>query len=337
MTRFTVVVPFHGPVELVEPLLRALDRQDSDTLPRVIVSDDASSPPVASGIEALELQRVDVEVIRSDENGGPGAARNRALPSVDTPWVAFLDGDVVPRADWVRRMGSLIARTDADVVEGVAVMGRGEISPFTHSTETAPPDRHGAGNVAFKTDLLRSIGGFSEQYFDPVRKLHFREDADITFRLERAGATYDFDPEIVVEHPPLEPSFWTPIRLARRYYFDALLGREHPEQYEGMHSVRRVGPVSLRAARHHAASGFVLAVVWFVIGLVSGRRAIRNTGLVVLVATWAANVAALSWNRTVRPRHVIPVIAAAALVPFSYLYNFWRGVITFRHHPRPWR
>ncbi|HUW03550.1 MAG TPA: hypothetical protein VMW08_14425, partial [Acidimicrobiales bacterium] len=157
------------------------------------------------------------------------------------------------------------------------------------------------------------------------------------FRLERAGATYDFDPEIVVEHPPLEPSFWTPIRLARRYYFDALLGREHPEQYEGMHSVRRVGPVSLRAARHHAASGFVLAVVWFVIGLVSGRRAIRNTGLVVLVATWAANVAALSWNRTVRPRHVIPVIAAAALVPFSYLYNFWRGVITFRHHPRPWR
>jgi GT2 family glycosyltransferase len=337
VTPFTVVVPFHGPVALVEPLLRSLDGQDGDLRPRVIVSDDASSPPVAPGVEGLGLRNVDVEVIRCDQNGGPGAARNRALRSVETPWVAFLDGDVIPRPDWVQKMASLIEQTDADVVEGVAVMGGGEVSPFTHSTETAPPDRHGAGNVAFKTDLLRSVGGFSEEYFDPIRKVHFREDADITFRLERAGATYDFDPDLVVEHPPLEPSFWTPIRLARRYYFDALLGREHPDEYEDMHSIRKVGPVSLRAARHHAANGFVVGVLVLMTGIVSGWRTIRTTGLVLLLVSWAANVVALCWKRTVRPRHVVPVIAAAALVPFTYVYHFWRGVITFRHHPRPWK
>lgn len=337
MKSFAVVVPFHGPVALIEPLLRALDKQDTDTLPQVFVSDDASDAPVAADIAGLHLERLEVEVLRSDDNRGPGAARNRALERIETPWVAFLDGDVVPRSDWVRRMGALIDRTDADVVEGIAIMGGGEVNPFTHSTETAPPDRHGAGNVAFKTDLLREVGGFSENYFDPIRKVHFREDADITFRLEQHGATYDFDPEIVVEHPPLEPSFWTPVRLARRYYFDPLLGREHPAQYAEMHSVRKVGPVSLRAARHHAANGFVLAVGVLLIGVVTGRRPVRIAGLALVSSTWAANVVALCWNRTVRPRHVIPVIAAAAIVPFTYVYNFWRGVLTFRHHPRPWR
>lgn len=336
MRSFTVVVPFHGPMALIEPMLRALDGQDTDDLPRVIVSDDASEPPIAAAIERMCFRQLSVEVVRSDDNGGPGAARNRALQDVSTPWVAFIDGDVVPRHDWVQRLEALIERTDADVVEGVAVMG-GEVTPFTHSTETAPPDRHGAGNVAFKTDLLRQVGGFSEDYFDPVRKIHFREDADITFRLERNGATYDFDPEIVVVHPPLEPSFWTPIQLARRYYFDPLLGRDHPAEFADMHSIRRVGPISLRAARHFAANGFVFAVLVLAIGLITGQPRVRQSGLVLLGAMWAANVGALCWNRTVRPRHLLPVLVAAAMVPFTYVYNFWRGVVRFRHHPRPWK
>ena len=35
--------------------------------------------------------------------------------------------------------------------------------------------------------------------------------------------------------------------------------------------------------------------------------------------------------------HVVPVAAAAGISAFSYVWNFWRGVIEFRHHPHVWR
>lgn len=329
----TLIVPFHGSIDLLAPLLRALDDQTLEDLPRVIVSDDASPDPVDAGVRELGLRRVRVEVVRSERNGGPGAARNRALSLVDTPWVAFLDGDEVPETNWFERLVADLERTDADVVEGV-IRTEGEVTPFTHATEAGPPDRHVGGNVAFRTELLESVGGFDERYYDVERRLHFREDADVTFRLEKAGARYDFDPDLVVHHPPLEASFWTPVKLARRYYFDALLAREHPQEFAAMHSLRRVGPVSLRGARHHAASAFVLAVVLIVAGALLSHRGLRRSGAALLAVSWPANVVALCWKRRVRPADVLPVITAAALTPFSYVYHHWRGVVTFRHRPR---
>lgn len=332
---YTVVVPFHGSIDLLSPLLRALDNQQAESLPRVLVSDDASPQPIEPAVRELGLDRLDVEVIRSEANGGPGAARNRALGDIDTPWVAFLDGDTVPGPDWVKRLGTDLVSLEADVLEGVTLMQPGSVvTPFTHSTEAGPPDRHVGGNVVFRTDLLRSLGGFDERYFDPERRLHFREDADMAFRLEKAGATFAFDSELLVWHPPLEASFWTPVKLARRYYFDPLLHRDHPDEYAEMHSLRKIGPLSLRSARHHAATGFVAGLLLTLLGQLSGRSRLRRWGLVILAVAWPANAAALCFKRTVLPRDVPAIAAAGALAPLSYSWNYWRGVLTFRHRPR---
>ena len=67
-------------------------------VPRVIVVDDGSRDPEAVARVAAEAG---ASVLRRPENGGPAAARNTGLAAADTPLVAFLDSDCVPRPGWL--------------------------------------------------------------------------------------------------------------------------------------------------------------------------------------------------------------------------------------------
>jgi mycofactocin system glycosyltransferase len=67
-------------------------------MPRVIVVDDGSADPAAIARTAAAAQ---ARVVHRAVNGGPGAARNTGLAAADTPLVAFLDSDCVPRPGWL--------------------------------------------------------------------------------------------------------------------------------------------------------------------------------------------------------------------------------------------
>jgi mycofactocin system glycosyltransferase len=67
-------------------------------MPRVIVVDDGSQDP---GAIARVAAGAGVRVVRRAVNGGPAAARNTGLAAADTPLVAFLDSDCVPRPGWL--------------------------------------------------------------------------------------------------------------------------------------------------------------------------------------------------------------------------------------------
>jgi len=334
----TIVVPAHGEADILEPLLVALDEQAAARGARlpVVVADDASAIPLSRGLMATDRPHLDVRVVRREVNGGPGAARNAGLAEVTTPWVAFLDADTVPTPRWLAGLEGRLAGAGApDVIEGrTRIPGDRPVTPFTHATEAAPPAQHVAGNVAYRTDVLRAAGGFDERFYDRSRRLHFREDAELAFRLEERGARFTYEPDLVVDHPPLPESYWTPVRLARRYYFDPLLARRHPEAFRNLNAERRVGPVSLRRARHVAALLMAGSAAGVVAGRASGRAGLTRVSLAGLAAAWAANVVATGWRRTVRPRDVVPLVGVSALVPWVYLWNYWRGVRRFRCRPR---
>src|ERR1700678_898036 len=67
-------------------------------MPRVIVVDDGSGDPAAV---ARVASGAGARVLRRAVNGGPAAARNTGLAAADTPLVAFLDSDCVPREGWL--------------------------------------------------------------------------------------------------------------------------------------------------------------------------------------------------------------------------------------------
>ncbi len=328
----TVVVPTYESVEHVRTLIAALSEQADPQSPLpVIVSDDASPTPVADRL-GTSFAGIQLDVVRSTANGGPGAARNRALERVQTDWVAFLDADEVPAHDWLATATRLAATTAADGFEGRVTIPAESTSPFTHATESE--FAHLGGNVVYRTEVLRAAGGFDERFFDPARKLHFREDLELFFRLERGGATIAYEPELIAHHPPLERSVLSPVRLARRYYFDPLLSREHPDAFSSFNRTRTLGPVSLRHARHLAALLLVFAAVVLVAGAALGSTPLLLAGAAAVAGGWAANGLALAHRRSVRAADLLPLAFVALLVPWVYLWHYYRGVLTFRHRPR---
>jgi GT2 family glycosyltransferase len=329
----TVAIPAHGLPDLLVRLLRELDAQAA-ALARtldVIVSDDATPSPLAPHIEASDLPHLNVHVIRSDVNGGPGAARNRAIAAVQTSWVAFIDADMTPGEGWLAEIDRLVATTDASMLEA-PVSVPGVATPFTHATEIAS-DIH-TGHVIMRVEFIRSLGGFDERFYDPQRGVHFREDTELHFRLADIGAKIEWAPSVLAHHPPLARNVWSPVRLARRYHFDPLLSREHTQRFRSFARARRIGPISLRAARHLASLGAVLGVVAAVVGAALGLTPLLVVGAVVALGGFSATGVSLAWRRQVVARDVPPLIFVSLLVPWVYLWHYYRGVVKFRHAPR---
>jgi len=331
----SVVIPAYGGAHRLQALLATLSAQSelSGGEPLVVVvADDASPTALADLLESPP--GLSLEVVRAARNGGPGAARNVALPLVRTGWVAFLDSDTIPAPGWLDALDRVVADDRLDVVEGPVEIP-GEATPFTHATESqAPGLSHVSCNLALRTETLRQVGGFDERFYDPSRKLHFREDTDLFFRLEDAGCAIGWEPDLVVAHPPLPASLTAPLRLSRRYHFDPLLAREHPQRFAEFFGRRRLGPISLRAARHDAALLAVGGSVVALGGVATGRRAVTALGAAAAGAGWLGTAGALAWGRRVRTSDIVPLAAVSALVPWVYAWHYYRGVARFRHRPR---
>lgn len=331
------MIPAHGGESDLRRLLDALGEQaDADRELPVVIVDDASPTPLAGALGAGALPRLALALVRTESNVGPGGARNRGLEHVRTPWTVFIDADEVPAAGWLARLTEILAAPDApDAVEGRIEVAPGRPTPFTHFARAeAGTGEHVAGNVAVRTEILRALGGFDERYYDPDRGLHFREDIELYFRLIAAGHRVEFRDDVVVTHPPRPASFWTPVREARRYFFDPLLSRDHPEAFRASNRARTVGPLSQRSARHYAALLQAVAATAALIGLTLGRRRLRTLGATSFMAAWGANAAAVAWRKQVPARLALRVGAVAFVVPWVYLWNYYRGCIRFGHVPR---
>jgi glycosyltransferase involved in cell wall biosynthesis len=96
MTATTIVVPTMGRPSL-HALLEALARQTRTVDAPVVLVDDRPDP-AAVPIDVATYP-LDVTVVRTG-GGGPARARNIGWRHARTPWVSFVDDDVLPDDDW---------------------------------------------------------------------------------------------------------------------------------------------------------------------------------------------------------------------------------------------
>jgi GT2 family glycosyltransferase len=181
---------------------------------RVLVVDNASTD---GSVDGLEAAHEGVTVIRSAVNLGFAAGNNRALAMAgDCDWIALLNPDAVADPHWLERLLAGAARHPQAALLGCRMLadregarldgvgdayhvsglpwrtGHGEPAAGRHlqDTEIFAPC---AAAALYRTDLLRALGGFDEDFFCYV------EDVDLGFRARLLGhrAWYVADAQVV--------------------------------------------------------------------------------------------------------------------------------------------
>ena len=200
--QLTVVVPVRDRPAQLARCLHAI-RAACPRSP-VIVVDDASLAPAAV---AAVCRDQGVRLIRRDAWGGPAAARNDGLDACITPFVGFVDSDVVLGAGVAQR---LLAHLDDPALGAIAPRVRalepsaGVIGGYErrHSALDMGP---GGGLVAPGTARAyvpstvlfarrRAVGAG----FDP--SLRVGEDVDLVWRLCAAGWRVRYAADVSVHH-----------------------------------------------------------------------------------------------------------------------------------------
>jgi mycofactocin system glycosyltransferase len=171
---------------------------------RAIVVDDASPQPLVLPADLA------AELVRLDDNRGPGGARAAGLDRVTTPYVAFVDADVDIAEDDLLALGAhlrdertvLVAPRvrsgDADRTDALAQFERAR-SPLDLGSEPAriaPTTRVSyvpAAVLVCRTDAVRAVGGFDVS-------LRYGEDVDLVWRLTAAGGRCRYEPAIIAHH-----------------------------------------------------------------------------------------------------------------------------------------
>lgn len=175
----------------------------------VIVVDDCSTDASAALAAQIGARDPRVRVDRLAANGGPAAARNRALQLARGTWFAVLDADDFFAPDRLERMLALASDHDADLVaDNLLVFDESGAAPAQlflapansgllvdlerYLSETVmfrPGANYGYLKPMFRTALLRSLPYAYDE------RLRIGEDDDLVLRLLMGGARYWIDRE----------------------------------------------------------------------------------------------------------------------------------------------
>lgn len=317
---YDIVVPTTGRPSLVR-LLETLAEGTGPRPDRIVLVDDR---PRRTGdlLPALPCPCPAplVHVVAS-RGRGPAAARNVGWQAATSPWVAFLDDDVIPDEDWPGRLAEDIAACGAAVA---ATQGRLTVPP---PTDRAPTDWErnvarlaeapwATADMAYRRPVLEALGGFDERF-----RHAYREDADLALRAMAAGYRIVRGDRHVTH--PVGPAPWS-VSLTKQAgnADDALMDRLHGSGWR-----RRAGSRRGRRRRHLAttAAGAIGLLGW-----VTGRRRMAATG----IAAWAVGTAELTGHRIRRGprtgREVATMVATSvALPPTATAWWLW-GLVRAR-------
>lgn len=317
----TVVVPTVGRPSLHVLLRRLAEGSTPVELPVVVVDDRPDGEP-------LDLSDVGlpVEVVRSG-GGGPARARNAGWRRARTPWVSFLDDDVLPATDWYARLLDDLRAADHGVG---GVQGR-VVVPLPQDRRPTDWERLTAGladaqwitaDLSYRRDALAAVGGFDERF-----PRAFREDADLGLRITRAHGPITRG-QRVVEHPVRPADDWVSVRQQRGNADDFLMRALHGRRWREL-----VGAPRGRRHRHAVVAAAGVAALT--------ATAVRRPGPAAAAATvWLAGTGELAARRILPgPRdraETRRMLLTSAAIPFAATWHSIRGFLAHRR-ATPWK
>lgn len=241
---YSIVIPTYNRMDVLPEVLAALDAQVDAPPFEVIVVDDGSTDDTprflatrtgASGMTVPTL-------VMTQDNQGPGAARNRGVVAARGAWVAFLGDDTVPSPGWLAAHHAARARRSNP--ESVAVIGytgwhrRMRLNPFLRyindhglqfgyalidDPDAVPFNFFYTSNLSLARDLLLA------EPFDLRFPYAAWEDIEVSYRLKKRGLRLVYEPSATVEHDhPTDLTRFTE-RQEKAGYSAVVFFHLHPE------------------------------------------------------------------------------------------------------------
>lgn len=222
-----LAVPTYNQSGLLREFLDRWTRHGAGRVPLIIV-DDGSTDDTP---EVLRRAAHPGLVVHRLPHVSAAHARNHALRTAGTEWLAFTDTDCILSPAYFETLAGLPGRyPSAAAVEGPVRPAAGPKPPFTHSLHN-PGGSYATANMVFRTRPILDLGGFDEAF-----TVNFREDTDLALTLLDRGLEIGFCPDLVVEHPHLPRPFLRSLRSAwatqdRVLRAEMRLYRKHPLSY----------------------------------------------------------------------------------------------------------
>lgn len=327
----SVVVPTLGRDSLGDLLAALVPQLRGYPETELILVDDRRDPA-----GPLEVGAAGVQVL-AGPGAGPAAARNTGWRAARHPWVAFLDDDVVPAPDWLAALHAELSGADGSVggVQGVlSVPLPGTPDDWAANTATLADGAWITADMAYRRAALAEAGGFDERF-----PRAFREDAEIAYRVRRAGWRLERGHRRST-HPVRPEGPWVSLRSQRGNADDALLRRLYGPGWRGLLEIpagRRRRHAVVTATGAGAAGLAAMAVT-------AGRYAARParllaTGAALLGGAWLAGTAEFLVHRVRRApgslRRPVPLLFTSVAIPPLAVGHWLAGWWRHRHATAP--
>lgn len=200
-----MAIPAFDAAPYLEAAIRSVLAQSLAAI-EIIVVDDCSTDATFDIATRLQAEDSRVRVDRLARNGGPAAARNRALALARGKWLAIVDSDDLVAAPRMAMLAAIGDRVGADIIaDNLVVFGDGE-TPRLFLDAATPEGWIELGDYLDRTVIYRD--GANLGYLKPLlriealraaglcydERLRIAEDDDFIVRALLAGLRYWFDP-----------------------------------------------------------------------------------------------------------------------------------------------
>lgn len=200
MENISVIIPNLNGQPHLEKQIYALAKQKTIAQWEVIISDNGSSQPVYSFVEAAKKNfPVNLKIVDSSNYPGASGARNFGALHASGSILAFCDSDDYVLDTWVQAISDGIQ--DSDVCGGplyeyhtdsenmLRPLGRSSLYKNSRQKYTFL-----SCNLAIKKETFFKVGGF-----DWGLPSYGSEDTELAIRLNNYGVTFKYQPEMGVK------------------------------------------------------------------------------------------------------------------------------------------
>ncbi|MDO4460466.1 MAG: glycosyltransferase family 2 protein [Clostridia bacterium] len=171
----TVIMPVHNAEKTIKEAVLSISSQNVPC-ELILINDRSTDSSVETAEKALGgAEQISLRVIDTEENKGPGGARNLGILNTETKYIAFLDSDDMWREGKLEKQLSLLEKTGAALCSTAREFITAEGNPtgmcvgvkekITYS-DLLKTNSISLSSVMIKTDVMKSF------LFSEDRNLH---------------------------------------------------------------------------------------------------------------------------------------------------------------------